>query len=262
MPSFGRYEVACEVLDVVKDRERMMPARRNSFVLASRSPRRRQLLGALGLDFTVDAADVDETPLPGEAPDALVCRLCRAKAAAVAERHPGEVVLAADTLVVLEGALLGKPADPLEAVAMLAALRDRVHVVYTALCVMRDGAERDACVRDRRERCGRTPTRRSRPTLRPAIRWTRPAPTASRTRSLRRWQSWDGLLFGRHGAAAGAGRGDAWAGRHRAAPRDVAAACETMTGDRCCERDGGLAASRREPCGVAVTAGRQDTLCR
>jgi len=89
--------------------------------------------------FEVDAADVDETPLAGEAPDALVCRLCREKAAAVASRHAGRTVLAADTLVVLDGALLGKPADPLEAVAMLSALRDRVHVVYTAVCVMRDG---------------------------------------------------------------------------------------------------------------------------
>lgn len=105
-------------------------------VLASKSPRRRELLAALGLDFTVDAADVDETPQPGERPEALVCRLCRAKAAAVAERHPGTVVLAADTLVVVDGVLLGKPADALEAVAMLSSLRDRVHIVYTAVCVI------------------------------------------------------------------------------------------------------------------------------
>jgi len=109
-------------------------------VLASGSPRRRELLAALGLDFTVDVADVDETPQPGELPEALVCRLCRAKAAAVAERHPGKVVLAADTLVALDGVLLGKPADALEAVAMLSSLRDRVHIVYTAVCVIH-GAE-------------------------------------------------------------------------------------------------------------------------
>ncbi len=110
------------------------------FVLASKSPRRRELLAALGLDFTVDAADVDETPRPGELPEVLVCRLCRAKAAAVAYRHPDMVVLAADTLVVLDGVLLGKPADPLDAVAMLSALRDRVHVVYTAVCAIHDAA--------------------------------------------------------------------------------------------------------------------------
>ena len=108
-------------------------------ILATQSPRRRQLLAALGLIFTVDAADVDETPLPGERPDALACRLCRAKAAAVAARHPGAIILAADTMVALDGALLGKPADPTEAAAMLAALRGRTHQVYTAVSVARDG---------------------------------------------------------------------------------------------------------------------------
>jgi len=110
-----------------------------TLILASQSPRRQALLAALGLTFAVDAADVDETPLPGEAPDALVCRLCRAKAQAVAARQPQAIVLAADTLVVLDGRLLGKPADPAEATLMLSALRGRTHQVYTAVCVARDG---------------------------------------------------------------------------------------------------------------------------
>jgi septum formation protein len=114
----------------------------DTLILASTSPRRHALLGSLGLEFAVDSADVDETPLPGEAPDALVCRLCRAKAEAVAGRHPGATILAADTLVVLERALLGKPADKTEAVAMLRALRDRTHQVYTAVCVAADGGLR------------------------------------------------------------------------------------------------------------------------
>ncbi len=108
-------------------------------ILASQSPRRQQLLAALGLTFIVDAADVDETPLPGEEPDAMVCRLCRVKAQAVAERCPGRVVLAADTTVVLDGALLGKPANSAEAVTMLRALRGRTHQVFTAVCVAADG---------------------------------------------------------------------------------------------------------------------------
>lgn len=108
-------------------------------ILASQSPRRSQLLASLGLVFSVDAADVDETPLQAEGPDALVCRLCQAKAAAVAARHPEAVVVAADTLVVLDNVLLGKPADSVEAVAMLAQLRSRTHQVYTAVCVARDG---------------------------------------------------------------------------------------------------------------------------
>lgn len=108
-------------------------------VLASQSPRRQQLLAALGLTFTVDAADVDETPLPGERPAALVCRLCQAKADAVAARHPAALVLAADTVVALDGALLGKPADPAEATAMLRQLCGRTHQVYTAVCVASNG---------------------------------------------------------------------------------------------------------------------------
>ncbi|MCX6028603.1 MAG: Maf family protein [Chloroflexi bacterium] len=109
-------------------------------ILASQSPRRRSLLAALGLTFTVDAADVDETPRPDEAPADLVCRLGRIKAVAVAARHPRAVVLAADTVVVLDGTLLGKPVDPAEAWAMLHALRGRTHQVYTAVTVTRAGA--------------------------------------------------------------------------------------------------------------------------
>jgi septum formation protein len=111
-------------------------------ILASKSPRRQALLAALGATFTVDAADVDETPLPGEAPDALVCRLCQAKAQAVAARRPHAVVLAADTLVALDGRLLGKPTDRVEATEMLHALRDRTHQVYTAVCVAHAGEQR------------------------------------------------------------------------------------------------------------------------
>jgi septum formation protein len=96
----------------------------------------------LGLDFAVDSGGIDETSTPGEAPEALVCRLCRAKAQAVAGRHPGATILAADTLVVLGGALLGKPADETEAVAMLRALRGRTHQVCTAVCVAAGGGLR------------------------------------------------------------------------------------------------------------------------
>jgi MAF protein len=111
-------------------------------ILASQSPRRRALLAALGLSFVVDAAAVDETPQRDETPGDLVCRLGRVKALAVAERHPGAVVLAADTVVALDGALLGKPADPDEAWVMLRALRGRTHQVYTAVTVAKAGGVR------------------------------------------------------------------------------------------------------------------------
>jgi septum formation protein len=96
-------------------------------------------LDALGVRFAVDAADVDETPLPDEEPAALACRLCRIKAAAVAARHPGATILAADTMVALDGMLLGKPADGAEAADMLRMLRGRTHHVHTAVCVVQDG---------------------------------------------------------------------------------------------------------------------------
>jgi septum formation protein len=104
-----------------------------SLILASASPRRRELLGGLSLRFTVRAADIDETPLPGEDPAATVLRLAREKAAA--EAHPGELVLAADTVVVIDGELLGKPRDPEDARAMLARIAGREHTVLTGVAL-------------------------------------------------------------------------------------------------------------------------------
>jgi len=105
-------------------------------VLASASPRRTQLLSLLGIAHEVDAGhDVDETPGPTETPAALAVRLARAKAEAVAARHPDRLVLAADTVVVLEGAILGKPVNPADAEAMLARLAGREHEVVTAVAL-------------------------------------------------------------------------------------------------------------------------------
>jgi septum formation protein len=102
-------------------------------VLASASPRRRELLGGLGLEFTVRAAAVDETPLPGEAPAACVRRLAQSKAAARIERD--ELVLGADTVVVLDGEMLGKPRDSADARRMLAAIAGREHTVLTGVAL-------------------------------------------------------------------------------------------------------------------------------
>ncbi|HVR11210.1 MAG TPA: Maf family protein [Thermoanaerobaculia bacterium] len=100
-------------------------------VLASGSPRRRELLAGLGLAFTVRAAAVDETPFPGEAPAACVRRLAHAKATAQIGKN--ELVLAADTVVVLDGELLGKPRDPADARRMLASIAGREHTVLTGM---------------------------------------------------------------------------------------------------------------------------------
>ena len=104
-------------------------------ILASGSPRRRQLLSLLGLPFVIKVPNVDETPLPGEPPSELVLRVSQAKALAVLDVRPDELVVAADTVVVLDGEVLGKPADAEGAVRMLRRLRDRSHLVYTGLSV-------------------------------------------------------------------------------------------------------------------------------
>jgi septum formation protein len=102
-------------------------------VLASRSPRRKELLEQIGVALDVRPADADESVLPGEAARDYVLRVAREKARAV----PGDVVLAADTAVVLGGEVLGKPADPGDAARMLRALSGTAHEVLTAVCVRR-----------------------------------------------------------------------------------------------------------------------------
>ena len=103
-------------------------------VLASRSPRRRELLWQIGVPHHVAAADIDEQPLPGEAPADCVQRLALAKARTVAPA--GLPVLGADTAVVLDGQMLGKPADRAEGVAMLRRLSGRTHRVLTAVALV------------------------------------------------------------------------------------------------------------------------------
>ncbi|MHB0859118.1 MAG: Maf family protein [Anaerolineae bacterium] len=113
-----------------------------SLILASVSPRRQELVSALGLSVQVLPADVDETRLAEESPVELAKRLSIAKAEGIAERFPTAVVIAADTLVALEQQILGKPADAREATAMLAALRARTHRVYSGLALVQRGAGR------------------------------------------------------------------------------------------------------------------------
>lgn len=104
-------------------------------VLASASPRRQQLLAQLGLHFEIAPADLDEAVIPGELPRSYVERLARAKAAATATKHPGALCLAADTSVVVDRDILGKPRDPAEGRAMLQRLAGREHWVMTGVAV-------------------------------------------------------------------------------------------------------------------------------
>lgn len=105
-------------------------------ILASASPRRRELLQQIGLEFAVVTADIDETPLPGEDHRSYTLRLADAKARAVLVLHPDAVVIGADTTVAVDGELLGKPDDAGDAARMLRLLRARGHEVTTGIAVL------------------------------------------------------------------------------------------------------------------------------
>jgi len=111
-----------------------------SLILASASPRRAELLRQIGITFAVRSADIDETVHRGELPEGYVQRMAQEKAAAVAE--PGVVTLAADTVVVKSGRILGKPVDRDDAVAMLRLLADDWHQVMTCVAIS-DGQRMD-----------------------------------------------------------------------------------------------------------------------
>jgi septum formation protein len=104
-------------------------------ILASSSAYRRELLARLHLAFDAVAPEIDESALPGEAPEATALRLARAKAAAVAALHPGAIVIGSDQVATLDGAQIGKPGDHARALAQLQAMRGRRVVFHTALCV-------------------------------------------------------------------------------------------------------------------------------
>jgi septum formation protein len=115
-------------------------------ILASASPRRRELLALVGIPHDVQPADIDESYRDGEEAAEHAARLAREKAATIAKRHPDAVVIAADTIVLIDGLVLGKPRDEADAERMLAMLGGETHVVLTAVAVahggdMRSGVE-------------------------------------------------------------------------------------------------------------------------
>jgi septum formation protein len=105
-------------------------------ILASSSPRRRELLTQAGIAFTVQPADVDETHRAGESPEAFTLRLAREKAEAVLAKNPGATVLGADTIVVCDQEILGKPSDETDAARMLKKLSGRDHQVITGVALV------------------------------------------------------------------------------------------------------------------------------
>ncbi|MGC1456017.1 MAG: Maf family protein [Nitrospirota bacterium] len=114
-------------------------------ILASNSPRRKDLLRQIGLDFSVDPADVDERILPGELPEGYAVRVALDKARVAAARTGTGIVIAADTIVVLDDEILGKPADAADAERMLMMLSGKVHCVMTGLAVMDAATGKSLC---------------------------------------------------------------------------------------------------------------------
>jgi len=114
----------------------------SQLILASASPRRRELLTQAGLRFDVVPAHIDESPHPGEGPASYVRRLALEKAQAVSALHPGAMVLGADTTVVLDGEVLHKPLDIQDAERMLRALSGRAHQVHTGIAIVRGSVQR------------------------------------------------------------------------------------------------------------------------
>ena len=116
-------------------------------ILASGSPRRAEILSSVGWEFTKDIPDIDESELPGETPEAYVQRLAKTKGKTVAARHSGETVLAADTTVVIDGAIIGKPIDLADARRMLKLLSGRRHDVLTGVALVKNGTAQVAMQR-------------------------------------------------------------------------------------------------------------------
>jgi septum formation protein len=106
-------------------------------VLASASPRRQELLRNASIPFTVQVSGIDETALPGESPRSCAERLARDKARAISRLRPQEYVLGADTIVVVDGTMLGKPRDAADAARMLRMLAGRSHQVITGVCLVK-----------------------------------------------------------------------------------------------------------------------------
>lgn len=112
---------------------------KHAIILASGSPRRKQYLQEMGLDFTVRASAVDEQPVAGESPEDFVMRMAIEKADAVGAQYPDAWVISGDTVVCLDKKILGKPVDKKDAVALLLALSGREHRVVTGFCVVHFG---------------------------------------------------------------------------------------------------------------------------
>ena len=165
-----------------------------TLILASASPRRRELLVTLDLPFRVMPAHVDERHHAAEPPESYVARLAQEKAGQLADQYPSAWVLGADTVVVLDQSILGKPADAAAARAMLGRLSGRQHTVMTGVAVVHRGRGMTQCDVVSTRRCTFTPCRRrtSKRISPPGSRSTRPAPMRFKALAGNSWRPWRG----------------------------------------------------------------------
>lgn len=119
----------------------------NNVILASSSPRRMEILADMGVKYEVIPANIDESEIKSRFPFLLVEKLAKAKAEHIACEHRSDTVIAADTIVVLDGKVYGKPHDRARAFEMIKSLNGRTHVVYTGVCVTCEGKKAVACVK-------------------------------------------------------------------------------------------------------------------
>ncbi|MBQ3677962.1 MAG: septum formation protein Maf [Succinivibrio sp.] len=115
-------------------------------ILASGSPRRKEFISHLGIDFDVEIPNIDESPVQGETPSELVLRLSRLKADFISQKHSDSVVVAADTVVCFNGMILGKPSSREDAFNMIKMLQGQTHTVYTGVTVQKGNLKRSKVV--------------------------------------------------------------------------------------------------------------------
>lgn len=134
-PGIGRNAGACQPIDHLVKPGMVKKTQQGRIILASQSPRRRYLLSKAGLEFDVQPSHIDENSLPFDAPAPYTCTLSRAKAENIADRHPHSWVIGADTIVVIDGDILGKPVGLAAARDMLHRLSGQTHQVYTGYTI-------------------------------------------------------------------------------------------------------------------------------
>jgi septum formation protein len=129
------FERVLKIIEKIETKRDKMKAQKNKVILASASPRRKEILGKTGIDFEVQVSDCDEN-IDENRPDELVMKLSELKAKAVAAKNPDAIIIGSDTVVAHKGQIMGKPADRAEAISMIKSFAGDIHQVYTGVTII------------------------------------------------------------------------------------------------------------------------------